>query len=158
MNAEARAGLSRFTSAEGLYACLAISVVCAAWEGEILGELAFEVVIYAVALWLFHIYADILRGGWATRGLRDLTSTAKHQWPHLEAGAPALLVVLIGRIAGWSPAATADLALAATIANLLMWQIVLLRPHRPSLTAMIVLLVLDTVVAVALISLRLLVK
>jgi hypothetical protein len=143
---------------EGIYGSLAVGVVCLAWEGDDLGELAVEVVVYSTALWLFHIYARTVHGGWEDRSWAGLGRWARHEWPHLQAAAPALVVTLLGLWAGWDPLRTSDVALAVTIANLLVWQVLLLAPGRPSRWALLATLALDVVVLVALLALRLQVK
>lgn len=95
---------------EGIYGSLAIAVVCLAWEGEDLAELALEVVVYSTALWLFHIYARTVHGGWEARTLGTVRHWAVHEWPHLEAAVPALLAVLVGWLAGLDPIVTSDIA------------------------------------------------
>ena len=158
MSADTAVGLSRRATAEGIYACLAIAVVCAAWEYDNLGELALEVLLYSTALWLFHIYARVVHGGWEHRNLSSVGAIAKHEWPHLEAALPALAVVLLGWWREWDPIGTSDIAMAVTLANLLVWQLALLVPRRPSTALLVVTLVLDIAVAAALITLRLWIK
>lgn len=157
MSAVPAAVTSRIT-AEGIYGSLAVAVVCLAWEGDALGDLALEIVIYSVALWLFHIYARVVHGGWMRRNLREVGYWARKEWPHLEAAVPALAVVLLGLLAGRDPLVVSDLAMAATLLNLLAWQVALLVPERPGLRALLGTLVLDALVITALMSLRLLVK
>lgn len=158
MSTPSASTLGRRATAEGIYACLAIAVVCAAWEYDNLGELALEVLLYSVALWLFHVYAQVVHGGWERRGAGDLWAIAKHEWPHLEAALPAVVVVLLGWSLGLDPVGTSDVAMAATLANLLVWQVALLLPRRPSTVVLLVTLALDVAVAAALIMLRLWIK
>ncbi len=150
--------LTRRITAEGIYGCLAIAVVCLAWEEDNLGALAAEILVYAVALWLFHIYARVVYAGWRDRTLADMVRWARHEWPHLEAALPALAIVLAGWAAGWDPVGTSDLALALTLLNLLAWQVALLRPGRPSTAALIGTLAVDLTALAALIALRLWIK
>jgi hypothetical protein len=150
-------GTGRVT-AEGIYGSLAVAVVCLAWEGEQVGELAVEVTIFAVSLWLFQIYARVVHAGWGQRNISAVAGWARREWPHLEAAVPALLALLVGRLAGWDPIRTSDVALAATMLNLLAWQVTLLRSDRQSPLIMVLTLVLDFVVVVALLSLRLWIK
>jgi hypothetical protein len=150
-------GAGRVT-AEGIYGSLAIAVVCLAWEGDRLGELALEVTVFAVSLWLFQVYARVVHAGWGQRNLSAVARWARREWPHLEAAIPALLALLIGWLAGWDPIQTSDVALAATLLNLFAWQVTLLRSDRQSPTIMVGTLVLDFVVVVALLALRLWIK
>jgi len=143
---------------EGTYGCLAIAVVCAAWEGDDLGRLAIEVAIYAIALWAFHVYAHAVTGSIAGRTLSNLGHWAKHEWPHLEAALPAVIIALLGLGLGWDPVGTSDIALWATAANLMIWQAALLLQQRPGPLVFVLTLVLDAVLAVALVWLRLYVK
>jgi hypothetical protein len=148
----------RRVTAEGIYGSLAISVVCLAWEGDDPRELALEVLVYSVALWLFHVYARVVHGGWQHRTWAGIRHWAQHEWPHLQAALPAIAVALVGSAAGLSPLRVADLALAVTVANLLAWQVLLLRPERPSVPAYLLTLGLDILVLGALLALRLQVK
>jgi hypothetical protein len=148
---------SRIT-AEGIYGSLAVAVVCLAWEGDSLADLALEITIYSVALWLFHIYARVVHGGWTRRNLSELGYWARKEWPHIEAAVPALGVVLLGALVGAAPLLVSDLALAATLLNLLAWQVALLVPERPGLRVLLATLLLDALVIGALMGLRLLVK
>ncbi len=152
------APLLRPSTAEGIYGCLAVAVVCTAWTGSYLPELAAEIIIYSLTLWAFHIYARVAHGGWSSRSGETVRYWAKAEWPHLEAAVPALVVVVTGWVIGLDPASTADLALAATVANLLLWQVALLIPERPSVRALVITVLLDVAVVAALISLRLWIK
>jgi len=67
-----------------------VSVVCVAWEGERLGQLALAVLGYGVTLWLAHIYARVVYGGWETRNPAGVRYWAVHEWPHIQACLPAL--------------------------------------------------------------------
>jgi hypothetical protein len=145
-------------TAEGIYGSLAVAVVCTAWYGNRLSSLALEIVVYCVTLWLLHVYARVAHGGWSSRTNAQLAYWARREWPHLEAAVPALVVLLVGWAFGLDPALVADLALGATLANLLIWQVALLAPERPSLRALTLTVVLDGVVIAALVSLRLLIK
>lgn len=143
---------------EGIYGCLAVAVVCIAWEGEHLGELALEIAIYSLTLWLFHIYARVVHSGWTHRSAGGLVQWARHEWPHVEAAVPALVVVGLGWASGWAPKSTSDLALGVTIANLLILQVAAIYPGRPSRHALLFTLLVDAVVLAALLWLRLAVK
>lgn len=143
---------------EGIYSSLAVSVVCLAWYGDDVRDLALEVFVYSLALWLFHIYARVIYGGWAARSWASLRHWAVHEWPHLEAAVPALLAVGIGWIARLDPVTTSDLAMWVTIANLLAWQVVILRPAGRGFGAVALSLGVNVVVIAGLIALRLQVK
>jgi hypothetical protein len=155
--AHAEGADSRITP-EGIYGCLAVAVVCIAWEGANLGELAFEIAIYAVSLWLFHIYARVVHGAWSRSRGSAVLYWARREWPHLEAALPALLVVLAGWASAWNPLRTSDWALWVTLANLLAWQLALLLPGRPSWRAVGLTLLMNVMVLPALLWLRLAVK
>jgi hypothetical protein len=101
------AGTARITP-EGVYGSIAVAVVCVAWKGECIGQLAL----------------------------------------------PALAVIGLGAVLDLSPERVADLALVATLLNLLAWQLAALRqgPRPGVVTA------LATVVLGVVIGLRLLVK
>ena len=155
------APLLRPSTAEGIYGCLAVAVVCTAWTGSYLPELAAEIIIYSLTLWAFHIYARVAHGGWSSRSGETVRYWAKAEWPHLEAAVPALVLGFMPLdefVIGLDPASTADLALAATVANLLLWQVALLIPERPSVRALVITVLLDVAVVAALISLRLWIK
>lgn len=157
MNPQPVADASRI-SAEGIYGSLAVAVVCLAWSGETLADLALEIVVYSVALWAFHVYARVLHGGWTQRSAARLRYWAAKEWPHIEAAVPALLVVLGGWALDLDPVATSDLAMGAALLNLLVWQLALLVPEHPSGRTLLATLVLDGVVIAALLLLRLAVK
>lgn len=142
-------------SAEGIYGSLAVAVVCLAWSGETLADLALEIVVYSVALWAFHVYARVIHGGWTRRSADHLRYWARKEWPHLEAAVPALLVVLAGWAFGLNPQATSDVAMVAALLNLLVWQLALLVPEHPSGRALLATLALDAAVIGALLLLRL---
>jgi hypothetical protein len=148
---------SRIT-AEGIYGSLAVAVVCLAWQGDTLPDLALEITIYSVALWLFHIYARVIHGGWTRRTTSELAYWARKEWPHIEAAVPALGVVLLGATLRAPPLLVADLAMAATLLNLFAWQVALLVPERPGWRTLLLTLLLDALVIGALMALRLLVK
>lgn len=143
---------------EGIYSSLAVAVVCLAWYGDDVRDLALEIFVYSLALWLFHIYARVIHGGWAALTWASLRHWAIHEWPHLEAALPALLVVGIGWIAGLDPLLTSDLAMWVTVANLLAWQVVILRPAGRGAAALTISVGLNVVVIAGLIALRLQVK
>ena len=145
-------------TAEGIYGCLAIAVVCIAWEGTELSELAVEILIYSLALWFFHIYARVAFAGWSDRNWRDIAHWAREEWPHLQAAMPALVVVLLGWWRGWDPLLSSDIAMWATLTNLLAWQVALLAPQRRSNVALLLTLLLDAAVVAGLLALRLWIK
>lgn len=149
--------VSRVTP-EGIYGSLAVAVVCLAWAGDDVVDLGLEVLLYSTALWLFHIYARTVHGGWEARSMASVRHWAVHEWPHLEAALPALAVVAVAWVAGLAPVLTADLAMWATVANLMVWQAAILRPARRGAGAIGVALVLNVVVLAALVALRLKVK
>jgi hypothetical protein len=157
VSAPALADTSRI-SAEGIYGSLAVAVVCLAWNGDSLGDLAVEIIVYSVALWAFHVYARVLHGGWTQRSVARVRYWASKEWPHIEAAVPALLVVLGGWALGLDPVRTSDLAMGAALVNLLVWQLALLVPERPSGRTLVVTLALDGAVITALLLLRLAVK
>lgn len=146
------------TTPEGMYASLAVAVVCLAWSGHDVGDLALEIVVYSVALWLFHVYARVVHGGWEARSRGKLRYWAVHEWPHLEAAVPALVAVGLGWLAALDPVAVSDLAMWVTIANLLAWQVVILRPAGRGAGAVAATVGINAVVLAALIALRLQVK
>lgn len=141
-----------------MYASLAVAVVCLAWSGDDVGDLALEIVVYSLALWLFHIYARVVHGGWEARSGVKLRYWAVHEWPHLEAAVPALAAVGLGWLATLDPVAVSDLAMWVTIANLLAWQVVILRPAGRGAGAIAITVGVNAVVLAALIVLRLQVK
>lgn len=143
---------------EGIYSSLAVAVVCLAWSGDDVRDLGLEILVYSLALWLFHIYARVIHGGWEARTRASLRHWAIHEWPHLEAAAPALLVVGIAWVARLGPTLTADLAMWVTVANLLAWQVMILRPARRGAGALAITIAVNVVVLAALIGLRLQVK
>jgi hypothetical protein len=143
---------------EGIYASLAIAVVCLAWSGDDTRNLALEILVYSVALWLFHIYARVVHGGWEARSGLRLRYWAIHEWPHLEAAVPALVAVAIGWLSRLDPVAVSDVAMWVTIANLLAWQVVILRPAGRGVGAIAMTIGVNAVVLAALIALRLQVK
>lgn len=145
-------------TAEGIYGCLAIAVVCIAWEGTELSELAVEILIYSIALWFFHIYARVAFAGWSDRNWRDIAHWSRQEWPHLQAAMPALVVVLLGWWRGWDPLLSSDIAMWATLTNLLAWQVALLAPQRRSNAALLLTLLLDAAVVAGLLGLRLWIK
>ena len=155
---ETSAGRFSRITPEGIYGCLAVSIVCIAWEGSDLNELAVEIAVYATTLWLFHIYARVVHGAWTLSRRSAVIHWARHEWPHLEAALPALLVVLAGWAAGWDPKSTSDVALILTLGNLLVWQVVLFDPQRPSRRAMAFSLAVSAAVLGGLLWLRLAVK
>lgn len=146
------------TTPEGIYASLAVAVVCLAWSGDDVRDLALEIVVYSVALWLFHIYARVVHGGWEARSGATLRYWAVHEWPHLEAAVPALVAVGVGWLARLDPVAVSDLAMWVTVANLLAWQVVILRPAGRGAGAVAVTVGVNAVVLAALIALRIQVK
>lgn len=143
---------------EGIYSSLAVAVVCLAWSGDDVRNLGLEILVYSLALWLFHIYARVVHGGWEARTRASLRHWAIHEWPHIEAAVPALLVVAIGWAARLDPIRTSDLAMWVTVVNLLAWQVVILRPARRSVPALMITIGINTVVLAALVVLRLQVK
>jgi hypothetical protein len=146
------------TTPEGIYSSLAVAVVCLAWSGDDARDLALEIFVYSLALWCFHIYARVVHGGWEARSWASLRHWAIHEWPHLEAALPALIAVSIGWFARLDPVAISDVAMWVTIANLLAWQVVILRPAGRGAGALAITLGVNTVVLAALIALRLQVK
>ena len=53
------------------------------------------------------------------------------------AAMPALVVVLLGWWRGWDPLLSSDIAMWATLTNLLAWQVALLAPQRRSNAALL---------------------
>jgi hypothetical protein len=152
------AGTARITP-EGVYGSIAVAVVCVAWKGERIGQLALAVIGYSVTLWLAHIYARVVQGGWETRNLASVRYWAVHEWPHIQACLPALAMIGLGAVLDLSPERVADLALVATLLNLLVWQLAALRQGpRPGVVTALATVVLDLVVLGVVIGLRLLVK
>jgi hypothetical protein len=148
----------RPVTAEGIYGCLAVAVVCTAWSGDNLAILAAEVAIYSVTLWLFHVYARVAQGGWSSRTRSSLMYWARHEWPHLEAAAPALVVIALGWLLTLGPKLVSDVALIVTLGNLIVWQLALLVPRRSSIPSLVAALVLDVAIITALVLLRLWIK
>lgn len=146
------------TTPEGIYSSLAVAVVCLAWYGEDVRDLALEIFVYSLALWLFHIYARVIHGGWEARSWAGLRRWAIHEWPHLEAAVPALTAVAVGWFARLDPVAVSDIAMWVTIANLLAWQVAILRPAARGAGMLAITIGVNAVVLAALIALRLQVK
>lgn len=149
---------SALLTPEGIYSSLAVAVVCLAWSGDDVRDLALEIFVYSLALWLFHIYARVIHGGWDARTRASLRHWAIHEWPHLEAAVPALLVAGIGWVGRVDPTLTSDVAMWVTVANLLVWQVAILRPAGRGAAAIAITIGVNVVVLAALIALRLQVK
>ncbi len=149
---------SALNTPEGIYSSLAVTVVCLAWSGDDVRDLGLEILLYSLALWLFHVYARVIHGGWEARTRAGLRHWAIHEWPHVEAAAPAILVVGIAWAARLDPTRASDIAMWVTVANLLVWQVVILRPARRGAWALTVTIGVNVVVLAALVALRLKVK
>lgn len=64
---------------KSVYGSIAVAVVCVAWDGDDVRELALAVVGYRVNLWLAHIYAGLVPGGWESHTLASVGRWARHE-------------------------------------------------------------------------------
>lgn len=141
-----------------MYGSIAVVVICVAWYGEDLWELAVAVAGYSITLWLAHIYSEVIPRGSHRVSWQELRGIASHSRQHLLAAVPALVTIAVGALLGLDPTYVDTAAVIVTMANLLVWEITSLRPSQPSKWQLFLTIVFDAVVLCVIIGLRVITK
>lgn len=111
-----------------IYGTISVAVIVAEYASSSAGRLALLLLSYGASLWLAHGYAGVVSGAWNTWG-----SSLRHAWPVAEAALPALAVVGLAALLGWTNRVAVPLALVACLINLIAVQIMVLRRGGPRL-------------------------
>lgn len=105
-----------------IYGTISVAVIVAEYASSSAGRLSLLLLGYGAALWLAHGYAGVVSGAW-----RTWPSSLRHAWPVAEAALPALAILGLATLLGWSNRIAVPLALGACLINLVAVQIAVLR-------------------------------
>lgn len=122
--------------------------------------IALSLVATMLVLWAAHVYSELLadrvRAGRALRA-DEIAAAAGHDWPLVQAVAPALVALLAAGLGVWSTDTAVNVGLGLGVASLFGWGLVIGRRSAFGWGRTVVVAMISSALGVAILALELLV-